>query len=271
MIDPDNITLVEQNTNNLIKFNHIPEFNFVIYDLEEEKEYRKYIKNIEKEVRGSYEYKTMVKFLKENMNMDKCAFINMGSEAAGDIKIEIHHYPFTLYDIAEIVYRKRVEYQESLDVQMVAKEITMLHYKLLVGLIPLSVTVHQLAHDGKVFIPIQNILGRYQLFLDFYKPYCTEEQLETLYRIEKYSNEQVSELFNSVEVLQQNNITYEFEDPRYQLPDLNNVSNIMNARIVDIQNNDYKLPTIHDKKEDLDRKDENRRTIISPLYFSKKE
>ena len=33
-------------------------------------------------------------------------------------------------------------------------------------------------------------MGRYNLFVDFYEPFCDPEQLETLKRIEKYSREQ---------------------------------------------------------------------------------
>ena len=79
---------------------------------------------------------------------------------------------------------------------MVAKEITMLHYKLLIGLIPLSKTVHQLVHDGKLFIPVENVMGRYRTFVDIYKPFCETEQLETLERIELYSREH-SDLHNT--------------------------------------------------------------------------
>ena len=41
-----------------------------------------------------------------------------------DIKIEIHHYPFSLRDIVEIVLRKRMYYKESIEVQMTAKEVS---------------------------------------------------------------------------------------------------------------------------------------------------
>ena len=78
-----------------------------------------------------------------------------------DIKIEIHHYPFSLRDIVEIVIRKREYYKESLSVQMTAKEVMMLHYKLIIGLIPLSQTVHELAHSSRLFVPSDKVLGRY--------------------------------------------------------------------------------------------------------------
>lgn len=246
MIDPDGIMIPQHNEQNKLKYGNIPEFDFLVYDLEDEKEFKKYLKDIEKEVRGSFEYRRMIDYLRTYMDMDKCAFLQVSNKDNYNIKIEIHHYPFSLYDIVEIVYKKRASNYESLDVQMVAKEVTSLHYKLLVGLIPLSVTVHQLAHEGKIFIPVQNVLGRYRLFLDIYKNYTTEEQLETLSRIEKYSFEQTSELLNSIDVLETNNISFRITDKQYQLPNLDNIHTNLNNRITTIKNNNYTLPTLEE-------------------------
>lgn len=271
MIDPDSIIVPKKNEENNIKLNYVPEFDFQVWDLEDDKELKKYFKTIEREVRGSYEYRAMIRYLRDNMNMSQCSFIKVSNEDNYNIKIEIHHYPFTLYDIVEIVYKKRCYYQESLNPMMVAKEIMMLHYKLLIGLIPLSTTVHQLVHDGKLFIPIQNVLGRYQLFIDFYKPFCSEEQLDTIFRIENYSINENSSVYNT-EVLDNNNITIQSKDSNYQLPDFNNIQGAMNQRITEIKNNNYKLPTLEDKKF-INKKDklEDRKIIIKPFEFSRKE
>ena len=271
MIDPDSIIIPDKNDNNKIRLNQVPEFDFQVWDLEDDKELKKYFKTIEREVRASYEYRTMIRYLKDNMNMAQCSFIKVSNEDNYNIKIEIHHYPFTLYDIVEIVYKKRCYYREPLNLMMVAKEIMMLHYKLLVGLIPLSTTVHQLVHDGKLFIPIQNVLGRYQLFIDFYKPFCSEEQLDTIHRIELYSYNENSSVYNT-EILNNNNITINSRDKNYQLPDFNNLQGIMNNRISDIKNNNYRLPTLKEQN-DLNKKDnlKDRRVIIKPFEFSRKE
>ena len=172
MIDPDNIIIVDKNSNNELKLNNIPECDFLIWDLEDDKDLKKYYATIEKEIRTSFEYREMIQYLRNNYGMDECSFIKVSNKDNFNIKIEVHHYPFTLYDIVLIVYRKRIFYQELLDVEMVAKEVTILHYKLLVGLISLSKTVHQLVHDGKLFIPVNNVLGRYRNFVDIYKPFC---------------------------------------------------------------------------------------------------
>ena len=271
MIDPDSIIVQQHNSNNQLKFNDIPEYDFYTYDLEDEKQLKKYYKNIEQEIRSSFEYRQMIKYLKDYMGMDSCSFIQVSSKDNFNIRIEIHHYPFSLYDIVTIVYAKRIYYQEPIDVELVAKEVTLLHYKLLVGLIPLSKTVHQLTHAGKLFIPIQNVLGRYELFIDFYKPFCSEEQLDTINRIEKYSIEQVSDLLNSQRILEQNNISIYNTNPQYQLPDFNNINNTISNRIEDIKSNHYRLPSLKDNTNTNNTDTITSKSKHSPFYFSKKE
>lgn len=271
MIDPDGIMVQQYNENNVLKFGDIPPFDYITYDLEDDKEIKKYLSSIEKEIRGSFEYRQMIKYLKDYMGMDQCSFIHVSSKDESAVRIEIHHYPFTLYDIVCIVYKKRCYYQEPLDVELVAKEVTMLHYKLLVGLIPLSITAHQLTHAGKLFIPVQDVLGRYRIFVDFYKEFCDPEQLDTLDRIEKYSIEQVSDLLNSQTVLQQNEITINNTSKQYQLPDMNNMNAVMNTRIEDIKANGYRLPTLEDKQYVSDKDPILNKSIQPVFYVSRKE
>lgn len=260
MIDPDNIQVQESNLPELIKITQIPVFDFQIYNLEDDKEYEHYIKDIEIQIRRSFEYRQFIKYLRENMNMNKCSFLKgVNNEESFDIKIEIHHYPFTLRDIVEIVYRKRNYYNESLDVQMVAKETMQLHYKLMIGLIPLSETVHELVHNGRLFIPIDHVLGRYNLFIDYYKPFCEPEQLETIERIEKYTLEN-SELLDTT-IIEQNNVNFQIQDTRFQLPQFNQINDQMIKQLQNIKNNNYLLPTIKDI-EDNKKKD-----IICPIEF----
>lgn len=261
MIDPDNIILADKNKNSIIKIENAPEFDYLIWDLDNEKDLRKYFFTIEKEVRQSYEYREMIQYIKDNFDMNRCSFIKVSGNDEVDVKIEVHHYPFTLYDIVTIVYRKRIFYQESLEVQLVAKEVTMLHYRLLVGLIPLSKTVHQLVHDGKLFIPVQNVLGNYSEFIRIYKPFMDEEQLDTIERIERYSMEESSDLLNT-SILDMNMIRIESQNKEYQLPNFDKISNTMTNRISEIKQNNYALP-VYDAVVENNRVKE----IIQPFYF----
>jgi hypothetical protein len=138
---------------------------------------------------------------------------------------------------------------------MVAKEVMSLHYKLVIGLIPLSETVHELAHSGRLFIPIDKVLGRYNLFVECYEPFCKPEQLDALRRIEKYSAEQRSQIFNTT-IIDQNRVTYNIADTNYSLPDFSVVNDTMVKQLEVIKNNNYLLPTVKENEEivnNLDR------------------
>lgn len=248
MIDPDSIIVTEDNLKNEIKLGTIPEFDFETYpDLDtDDKMYKTFMSDIEKEVRGSFEYRQLISYLKNNMGMDQCAFIStVSNKESRVIKVEIHHYPFTLYDICEIVYKKRMFYNESLDIEMIAKEVMMLHYKLMVGLISLSETVHKLVHNGKLFIPSDSVLGRYKLFMDYYDPFISPEHKDIVARIEKYTLEETSELLNTT-ILDANNLSLNVKSAEYQIPCMDTVGTKMLKQIQTIKDNNYKLPTIKD-------------------------
>lgn len=260
MIDPDGIQITQSNLPDTINIKSVPIFETQVYNLEDDKDYEHFIKDIERVVRKSFEYRAFTKYLRENMDMNKCSFLKgVTNEETFDIRIEIHHYPFSLRDIVEIVYRKRCNYMESLTVQMVAKEVMKLHYMLMVGLIPLSKTVHKLAHNGRIFIPSDKVLGRYNLFVDYYKPFCEPEQLETLERIEKYSLEN-SEVLDTT-IIDQNYINYNVSVDRFTLPQFENINTNMVNQLQAIKNNNYLLPTAQDNIQ------QSKREVICPIEF----
>lgn len=266
MIDPDSLNILETKLSNNIHIKEVPEFDMEPYVLEDEKDYKKFIDDVERTCRRSFEYRNFIRYIRDNMNMDRCSFLNkVSNEDTFDIKIEIHHYPFTLRDICEIVFKKREYYGESLTVNMVAKEVMSLHYKLVIGLIPLSETVHELAHSGRLFIPIDKVLGRYNLFVDCYEPFCKPEQLDALKRIEKYSMEQRSQLFNTT-IIDPNKVTYNIEDTNYGLPDFNVVNDDMVKQLEIIKTNNYLLPTIEETKEIEDNLS-NKNTVKPAVIF----
>lgn len=247
MIDPDGIQVQSLNLPSNISIKEVPEFETECWCLEDDKEYEKFVKEVEKQVRRSFEYRKFIAYLRENMQMNQCAFLKgVTNEESFNIKIEIHHYPFSLRDIVEIVMRKRKYYNESMSVQMVSKEVMQLHYKLLVGLIPLSETVHELAHNSRIFVPSDKVIGRYNIFVEYYKPFCDPDQLETLERIEKYSEEKQNAILNT-NILSQNKLTYEIKDSKYLLPEPEKITNNMIEQMKNIKANNYILPTVDDK------------------------
>ena len=273
MIDPDAMLQVMVNENTNVEIDIVPDSYYEIWDLDDDKDKKKYFKTIERIVRNSFEYKEFIQYIKQNFGMDKCAFIN--SAKGTEYKVEQHHYPFTLYDIVEIVYNKRVFYGELLDVEMVAKEVTMLHYKMIIGLIPLSKTVHQLHHDGKLFIPVDKVFGRYNIFVNLYKDFMSPEQLDILQRIESHTSSILED--PGTTLLENRNITISVNDASFKAPNFNLLQDQMAQRIIDIKNNNYLLPTIEEvqglQQRDSLKDREMKKEVITPIRFvdNKKE
>lgn len=146
------------------------------------KELNKFVKRCEKVVRSSQEYKDYISFLRENVDMDRCAFFNNISNSSNRrIRIEIHHEPFTLYDIVMTVVNKFIAEGIPLNDLMIADEVMELHYNNMVGLIPLSLTIHQVVHNSdKIIIPINLCYGDFRKFLEEYEEYIPEGLYEKL-------------------------------------------------------------------------------------------
>lgn len=173
---------------NSIRISHLPEYDIVDYDLSDEKDFVKYIKDIERVCRNSRVYKKMIEFLREHVDMSHCSFYkNINNLDTSSIKIHIHHSPLTLFDIVNTVFKKRMDNKQSLTINMVAKEVMWLHYNMVVGLIPLSETVHELAHSGFLFIPTTHVYGDYKTLCSMYERYIDPHLLQTLRSAEEYS------------------------------------------------------------------------------------
>ena len=178
-----------------LKIGHYTKINMVDESWKEnEVAYDKQIKKIEKIVRSSYEYREYINYLKNEIDMNECSFFK--NLKRDDVRIEIHHAPFTLYDITSIIFYymqvNELEYS-ALDV---AEMVMKLHYEGLIGLIPLSLTVHELVHTGDIFIPIDLVYGNISGFVKKYKEYMTEDQKNLLLKNIEETNKLNNDKYN---------------------------------------------------------------------------
>lgn len=212
MISEDSMMTIQPNDVDIVKIpKDIPVMDIEDYDLFDDKEREKYINDLERHVRSSYEYRNMVQYLREYMNMNSCAFIpNITNEVNRKIKIELHHSPFTLRDICVTILNKRIKNNEMLTIESVAYEVMFVHYSLMVGLIPLSETVHQLVHSQYIFIPTDKVYGYYKNFVKTYNDYIDPELLDKLDELERLT---IAGTYNDSykEVLEKKYITIDME------------------------------------------------------------
>ena len=131
----------------------------------------KFIKQLEALCRSSMEYRDYIKFLRDNMDMNRCSVLkNLVSTKEKQYSIEIHHEPLTLFSIVDVVLTKYEDLGKFIDPFEIAAEVMSLHYEGKVGLIPLSITQHELVHDGQIFIPLTKIY-QYPGFVSFCEEY----------------------------------------------------------------------------------------------------
>ena len=270
--NPDNVE------SNILVIDDIPPYDIKDYDLFDEKDFNKYLQDIERIIRSSMEYREFINYLREYMDMNKCSFFeNVSNINSYKIKIHIHHHPLTLYDIVVIVYNKRSFFEESLEAEMVAKEAMYIHYFMMVGLIPLSETVHDLVHDQLIFIPLDKVMGNWEEFLDTYSDFMPTETLE---KIERYKRNTLSFSEEENRKLLIQSPTYvkmqEEQDPdctsvSYKLPEMNDIIDAMNKKIEDIKSKNYAIENknIVDMKYDNISEDNKNKDkgIYRPIYF----
>lgn len=248
-------TQVKNNTyyNDIIVLDELPVFDIQDYDISNDKEFIKYIEDIKKCVRTSYEYRQFVNYLRENMNMNACSFFkNISNQNTFKIRIELHHSPFTLQDIVMTIFNKRVFYNESLEIEMVAKEVMYIHYFLMVGIIPLAETVHELVHKQLIFIPLDKVMGNYEAFMEMYGEWIPPETMDKIDQMRTKTLAYNDALNTSI--LQQNPIVLQLPGDTgqglYNLPTMKDIEALMANRICEIKDNHYKLPVkepLHNK------------------------
>lgn len=206
------------NTQKIItkRIDHIPKPSKTILLLTE-KDKIKYIKTLERVVRGSQEYKDYIAYLKKEIDMTRCSFfvgIN-NKDSKRKVSIEIHHEPFTLFDITKIVLTKWLSQGKEINTMGIAEEIMKLHYQNKVGLIPLSATVHDLVHLGKLFIPLQDVKGRFIKFLEDYEEYIDDELSDKLQAKIKLSQEVEKSQQQDMSILEKKFIYIEVDGMRF--------------------------------------------------------
>ena len=139
------------------------------------KETKNFIKNIERQIRSSKEYKYYIGHLNNEIGIHSCSVFGNISDDIEGITLEYHHYPFTLYEIVEICMNKFIMNNVDFTSFDIVKEVLKLHENNKVGLVKLSKTAHDLVHAGKIYINLKSIFGDVQSFVNEYLDYIPDD------------------------------------------------------------------------------------------------
>ena len=148
-----------------------PEFGYLdmrTYEFDTFKELKRFIKLVETMVRRSPEYKIWVEFIKDTKGQNYCYFTQ---EIGEEVTIDIHHHPFTLFDLITVIINNKLDKEPDKGIVSyeIAQELMSLHYRDLVGYIPLVRTLHEKFHNGYLDIPINLVEGKWEKILEIYE------------------------------------------------------------------------------------------------------
>jgi hypothetical protein len=142
--------------------------SFAIRTIISSEDTHRFIKKVEMLVRSSREYKAYIGHLRSGLGMDHCSFLSGIDMSNGDITLEFHHCPLTLFDIVDIIIAHRLNCEKAITSLTIADEVLANHMENRVGILPLSRTVHKLVHSGSVIVHPAQVHGDWLRFLRAY-------------------------------------------------------------------------------------------------------
>ena len=158
-----------------------PKLNYAylywIKNFENETEYTKFIRNCEKHVRGSLEYKQWRNYIIDVLGIHTCMITE---ERMDQCTIELHHHLPSLFTVVKSIINKKIEQEQEFSTFDIALETIELHFKNKIGYVTLIKSLHEKFHNGFLTIPIQLIRGDFKSFLSEYSEYMDDDDLEVI-------------------------------------------------------------------------------------------
>lgn len=181
------------------------EYLDIVEDLDE-----KTIGYIEREIRGSYEYREYLNYLKSELDLTKCSLLPGIDTSDGAASLEFHHYPMNLYEISEAVGKSMIQNlkeNEKISCFDISEKVMEEHFKGNIGLVPLTITLHEMAHNNSIIIPISKVNGNYKEFVKKYSNTISDDIKDRIKNAELNSESDDSKLYNKMK-LEKNIINY---------------------------------------------------------------
>lgn len=193
----------------------ISEYDADVASLEIEEDLtEKMISFIEKQIRSSYEYRQYIRYLKEELDLTKCALLPGIDCSEGAASLEFHHYPLNLYEITEVIGKQLIDglsENEKVSTFEIAQRVMEEHFRGTIGLIPLTKTLHEMAHNKAIIIPISKVNGNYKKFVEKYSNYINQDIKDRIQDAEMNSESDDAKLYNASKLekgIIKYNITY---------------------------------------------------------------
>lgn len=180
-----------------------------------------FIKAVEKVVRTSKYYSRYIAHIKNDLGLNFCQIKgNIVEDEEGEGKnknlIEMHHGPvLTLFDVTSIILNHMLLHGEKITTFSVAHKVLEEHFEHRVQTVMLCKTVHEMVHDGKIFLNYKQGFGDLTTFLEMYYDGLDEQQIKLINdyveRSEKYESNDFGNL--KVIITRWNQENQYYEDP----------------------------------------------------------
>ena len=187
MLVNTDLNKIKSNDNKIIKSNienyelysdnHPFSLSFRIKNFDSEKDFKYFIKSVERQVRNSIEYRYWKQYLIEVLDINTCIITN---EKIEECTIEVHHHIPSLFTLVKILISKRMDNNEEFSTFDIALDTIKLHYLNKLGYITLIKSLHEKFHNGFLSIPISYVKGDYISFLNEYKKYIDDVDRELI-------------------------------------------------------------------------------------------
>ena len=166
--DKEIVTKVSEVSNETSVFS-LPESGFDlslrITTFASEKDFDSFIKNVERLVRYSQEYKLWVKYITDHLGQSHCALTN---ESINECPIEIHHHPINLYSVVKSIINDRLSREMPFSSFDIATKVIELHFQNKIGYVVLLSDLHKKYHSGFLNVPIELVNGDYKYIMQHY-------------------------------------------------------------------------------------------------------
>lgn len=149
--------------------------------LEDEKGRFTFIKEVVSLCRKSPEYARYRAYLIEHVELTSCALLGgLSPEEVNSAGLELHHFPLSLFDIVELVLGQLEAEGGRVTTFAVANRVMACHWRGLVGLVPVTQTIHEAAHAGQVTIDLRSVYGAWPHLLEEHRLGVSEALAEKL-------------------------------------------------------------------------------------------
>lgn len=136
-----------------------------ISNFDSDKDHFKFIKNVEKLIRSSIEYRDWVNYVTDSLGHRECV---LTKESMSECSLDVHHHPINLFNICYGVIDKYVNSAKKFTTFEIAEEVIRLHFQNKVGYMILLSDIHEKFHNGFQSLPIEFVHGDYKYLLDNY-------------------------------------------------------------------------------------------------------